>query len=56
MLFEYGDNYNMYLDLFKSKYSYEKLVNEIVSKVKYLIANDGNNYYKIKELLSSLDE
>lgn len=56
MLFEYGDNYNMYLDLFKSKYSYEKLVNEIVSKVKFLIANDGNNYYKIKELLSILDE
>lgn len=56
MLFEFGDNYDMYLELFKSKKTYEKLENEIISKVKYLIANDGDNYYKIKEFLSGLDE
>lgn len=51
MFFNFGDNYNLYLDLFKQKVNSDKLINDICNDVRNIITNDIDSYYFIKEFL-----
>ena len=54
MLFDFGDDYQMYLDLYAQKENVVKLVDELCNQVRTLVYNDGNSYYEIKEFLSKI--
>ena len=54
MLFQFGDDYQIYLNLYCNKASVDKLVEELCNEVKTIVYNDGDNYYKLKELFSKI--
>lgn len=56
MFFNFGDNYNLYLDLFKQKTNSDKLINDLVNDVKNIINKDIDSYYFIKEFLKEFYE
>ncbi len=51
MFFNFGDNYNLYLDLFKQKVNSDKLIDDICNDVRNIITNDIDSYYFVKEFL-----
>lgn len=54
MLFSFGDDYQIYLNMHADKESVDKLVEELCNQVRTLVYNDGDNYYKLKELFSKI--
>ena len=56
MFFNFGDNYNLYLDLFKQKVNSDKLIDDICNDVRNIITNDIDSYYFIKEFLKEYYE
>lgn len=56
MFFNFGDNYNLYLDLFKQKVKSDKLIDDICNDVRNIITNDIDSYYFIKEFLKEYYE
>ena len=56
MFFNFGDNYNFYLDLFKQKVKSDKLIDDICNDVRNIITNDIDSYYFIKKFLKEYYE
>ena len=56
MFFNFGDNYNFYLDLFKQKVNSDKLIDDIYNDVRNIITNDIDSYYFIIEFLKEYYE
>lgn len=56
MFFNFEDNYNLYLDLFKQKVNSDKLIDDICNDVRNIITNDIDSYYFIKEFLKEYYE
>lgn len=54
MLFDFGDDYPIYLNLHGDKENVEELVSELCNKVRTLVYNDGDMYYKIKDMLDEI--
>lgn len=54
MLFDFGDDYPIYLNLHSDKENVDKLVSELCNKVRTLVYNDGDMYYKIKDMLDDI--
>lgn len=54
MFFDFGEDYPIYLNLYSDKQSVEDLVGELCNKVRTLVYNDGDTYYRIKDALDDI--
>lgn len=54
MFFDFGEDYPIYLNLYSDKQSVEDLVEELCNQVRTLVYNDGDMYYKIKDMLDDI--
>ena len=54
MFFDFGEDYSIYLNLYSDKQSVEDLVGELCNRVRTLVYNDGDMYYKIKDMLDDI--
>lgn len=54
MLFDFGDDYPIYLNLHSDKENADKLVSELCNEVRNIVYNDGDMYYKIKDMLDDI--
>ena len=54
MLFSFGEDYSIYLNLYSDKQSVEDLVEELCNRVRTLVYNDGDAYYRIKDALDDI--
>ena len=54
MFFDFGEDYSIYLNLYSDKQSVEDLVEELCNRVRTLVYNDGDMYYKIKDMLDDI--
>lgn len=54
MFFDFGEDYSIYLNLYSDKQSVEDLVGELCNKVRTLVYNDGDTYYRIKDALDDI--
>lgn len=52
MYFDFGDNYDIYLNLYNEKVRVNNKVDELLDRIRNLIYNDGDNYYKIVDYLN----
>ena len=54
MFFDFGEDYPIYLNLYSDKQSVEDLVKELCNRVRTLVYNDGDAYYRIKDALDDI--
>lgn len=54
MFFDFGEDYSIYLNLYSDKQSVEDLVGELCNRVRTLVYNDGDTYYRIKDALDDI--
>lgn len=54
MFFDFGEDYPIYLNLHSDKENVDKLVSELCNKVRNIVYNDGDMYYKIKDMLDDI--
>lgn len=54
MFFDFGEDYLVYLNLHSDKENVDKLVSELCNKVRTLVYNDGDTYYRIKDALDDI--
>ena len=54
MFFDFGEDYPIYLNLHGDKENVDKLVSELCNEVRTLVYNDGDMYYKIKDMLDDI--
>lgn len=52
MYFDFGDNYNIYLNLYNEKVRVNKNIDKLLDRIRNLIYSDGDNYYKIVDYLN----
>lgn len=54
MFFDFGEDYLIYLNLHSDKENVDKLVSELCNEVRNIVYNDGDMYYKIKDVLDDI--
>ena len=54
MFFDFGEDYPIYLNLHSDKENVDKLVSELCNEVRNIVYNDGDMYYKIKDVLDDI--
>ena len=54
MFFDFGEDYLIYLNLHSDKENVDKLVSELCNEVRNIVYNDGDMYYKIKDMLDDI--
>lgn len=54
MFFDFGEDYPIYLNLHSDKENVDKLVSELCNEVRNIVYNDGDMYYKIKDMLDDI--
>ena len=54
MFFDFGEDYPIYLNLYSDKENVDKLVSELCNEVRNIVYNDGDIYYKIKDMLDDI--
>ena len=54
MFFDFGEDYSIYLNLYSDKQSVDDLVEELYNRVRTLVYNDGDAYYRIKDALDDI--
>ena len=54
MLFSFGEDYSIYLNLHSDKENVDKIVSELCNEVRNIVYNDGEMYYKIKDMLDDI--
>ena len=54
MFFDFGEDYPIYLNLHSDKENVDKLVSELCNEVRNIVYNDGDMYYKIKNMLDDI--
>ena len=54
--FDYGDNYQIFLENYYFRYNKEKLISELSDMIKNILENDIGAYIYIKEYLGELYE
>lgn len=54
MFFDFGEDYPIYLNLYGDKQSVEDLVGELCNRVRTLVYNDEDAYYRIKDALDDI--
>lgn len=52
MYFDFGDNYDFYLNLYNEKVRVNNRIDELLDRIRNLIYNNGDNYYKIVDYLN----
>ena len=52
MYFDFGDNYDFYLNLYNEKERVNKNIEKLLDRIRNLIYSDGDNYYKIINYLN----
>lgn len=54
MFFDFREDYPIYLNLHSDKENVDKLVSELCNEVRNIVYNDGEMYYKIKDMLDDI--
>ncbi len=54
MFFDFGEDYPIYLNLHSDKENVDKIVSELCNEVRNIVYNDGEMYYKIKDMLDDI--
>lgn len=54
MFFDFEEDYPIYLNLHSDKENVDKLVSELCNEVRNIVYNDGDMYYKIKDMLDDI--
>ncbi len=54
MFFDFREDYPIYLNLHSDKENVDKLVSELCNEVRNIVYNDGDAYYKIKDMLDDI--
>lgn len=53
---DYGKDYNVYLSIYNDKVRIDELISDLSERMKNLIYDDGDSYYKIVELFDELEK